>query len=166
MVLPGLGPDSMLFPFGYRQAAKILHATVRKTHAVTMPANQAVRWKDLRSGMACHLLKSGWTRDEVNARLGHTPHSSALDAYINFLALDRDKPKQRLLQTQTEGLQEELFESRRTAQLASERLHREEQDNRLLRDALAATRSDIDQLRHLVESLVGDRAAPSLRHVG
>jgi len=50
-------------------------------------------WKDLRSGMACHLLRSGWSRDEVNARLGHTAYSAALNAYINYLGLDRGHAK-------------------------------------------------------------------------
>jgi hypothetical protein len=55
-----------------------------------------VRWKDLRSGMACHLLRNGWTSDEVNARLGHAPNSAALNCYINFMALSRDDPKHRM----------------------------------------------------------------------
>ncbi|MEX2220124.1 MAG: hypothetical protein WD749_15345 [Phycisphaerales bacterium] len=99
LVLMGLAPNDLVFPCGYRAAAKFLGNAVRRTRAVTMPNSDPVRWKDLRSGMACHLLRCGWTRDEVNARLGHTPHSDALDAYINFLALDREAPKQRMLES-------------------------------------------------------------------
>jgi len=95
-VLGYLQPDDRLFTFGYRSAAKLLKNAVIQTNAVTMPNQQPVRWKDFRSGMACHLLRNGWTRDEVNARLGHTPNSDALNAYINFMALDREGPKQRL----------------------------------------------------------------------
>ncbi len=98
-LLPGLAPDERFFPFGYRYAGKVLDAIVERTKASTQPTDAPVRWKDLRSGMACHLLRSGWSLDEVNARLGHTPHSDALDAYVNFLALDREKPKERMHRT-------------------------------------------------------------------
>ena len=30
--------------------------------------------------------------------LGHTPHSTALNAYINYLAIDRERPKKRLFE--------------------------------------------------------------------
>ena len=96
MVLNGLGKDDPIFPFGYRQALKLMHAAVKKSGARCMPNGEPVRWKDLRSGMACHLLRSGWSRDEVNARLGHRPSSDTLDAYINYLALDRHRPKKKL----------------------------------------------------------------------
>jgi hypothetical protein len=96
-VLAGLGPSDLLFPMGYASAAKFLRFAVRRSRATTMPDAQPVRWKDLRSGMACHLLSHGWNREQVNARLGHTPSSDTLDAYINFLALDRAEPKRRML---------------------------------------------------------------------
>jgi len=96
MVLEALGPGDRLFPFEHRAAAKFLAAAVRKSRATTLPNHEPVRWKDLRSGMACHLLRSGWSRDEVNARLGHTPSSGALNAYINFMAIDRSAAKQKL----------------------------------------------------------------------
>lgn len=96
MVLPGLQPHAPIMPIGYRAATKAFRRAVQRAGAVTMPHGDPVRWKDLRSGMACHLLKNGWSRDEVNARLGHTPRSGALDAYINYLALDRQESKHRL----------------------------------------------------------------------
>ena len=95
-VLRSMQPGERLFPFGYCGATKMFRAAVRRSGATTMPNGQIVRWKDLRSGMACHLLRMGWTTDEVNARLGHTPRSEALDAYINFLALSRPQPRQRV----------------------------------------------------------------------
>ncbi|MCC6227736.1 MAG: hypothetical protein IT432_00740 [Phycisphaerales bacterium] len=97
IVLSRLAPQDRLFTFGYRRSAEILKEAAVRSGATTMPHALPVRWKDLRSGMACHLLRHGLTRDEVNARLGHTPHSAALDAYINHMALDRDQAKQRLL---------------------------------------------------------------------
>jgi hypothetical protein len=97
LVLDRLRPGEPLFPFGYRQALELFTSAVRKSKATSMPFKEPVRWKDLRSGMACHLLRHGLTREQVNARLGHTPSSDTLDAYINFLALDRTGPKRRLL---------------------------------------------------------------------
>lgn len=101
-----LHADERLFTFGYRYATKVLEAAVARSAATTEPLAAPVRWKDLRSGMACHLLRLGWTRDEVNARLGHTPHSAVLDAYINSLALDREGPKARMFRagSQSTGL--------------------------------------------------------------
>lgn len=100
LVLPYTRPNEPVFKMGYRSAAKMLTKAVRLSGAKTMPEGGKVRWKDLRSGMACYLLKHGWSRDEVNARLGHTPSSQTLNAYINFLALDRNGPKQRMLERQ------------------------------------------------------------------
>lgn len=97
--LHGLSNEARLFPFGHRYALKVLGTAVASSQATTEPHGQPVRWKDLRSGMACHLLRLGWTRDEVNARLGHTPHSAVLDAYINSLALDREGPKARMFRS-------------------------------------------------------------------
>ncbi len=96
IVLGPLQSHELIFPVGYASATKVLRRAVRRSRATTMPHGAPVRWKDLRSGMACHLLKWGWSRDEVNARLGHTPRSAALDAYINYLALDRQQSKERL----------------------------------------------------------------------
>ncbi len=62
--------DGYLFNSGYRAAAKMLAKAVATSGATSMPHGDPLRWKDLRSGMACHLLRAGWTRDEVNARLG------------------------------------------------------------------------------------------------
>ena len=89
-------PGQRLFRFGYRTALRLMTLAARASGATTQPGQDPVRWKDLRSGMACHLLRMGWTSDEVNARLGHAPNSSALNCYINFLALSRDDPKHRM----------------------------------------------------------------------
>jgi hypothetical protein len=109
-----------------------------------MPYSERPRWKDLRSGMACHLLRAGWTRDEVNSRLGHTPGSRALDAYINFLALDRDRPKQRLAQNLTGA--SDAMESRPTAKGRLPRIQFHDQYLLLVHE-LKQTRRRLDLLR-------------------
>lgn len=168
MVLSSLGPGDAVFTMGHRAAAKVLASAVKKTGATTMPYNEPVRWKDFRSGMACHLLKTGWTRDEVNARLGHTPHSDALSAYINFLALDRDEPKQRLARARTEQLEVALVEAKQRAQLMGDRLQHQSRDFEVLRAEVAHSRLAIEELRRQLGEAVGlvQSAAVKLRHAG
>ena len=60
--------------------------------------------------MACHLLKIGWTRDEINARLGHKPSSPEIDKYITFLAIDRRRAKVKHEETTLIKLKDELEE--------------------------------------------------------
>lgn len=120
--LSGLAETDLLFPYDYANARKMLWRACERTGVKTKPEGQRVRWKDLRSGMACDLLNKGWTRDEVNARLGHTPSSTALDKYINFLALDRHKPKRRIETARVTELETELNDSRRRERQMRERM--------------------------------------------
>lgn len=165
MVLRDLSQTDPVFPFGYRQALKLLHASAKKTGATSMPNRQRVQWKDLRSGMASHLLKSGWTRDEVNARLGHVPHSNAIDAYINFLALDRDAPKRRLHSGQTQQLQSDLATARQQERLAHERLQRQETANEAMRTELLRTQLDVRRLREQVDQLIQSLIGKSVQSI-
>jgi len=102
-------PDK-LFKFGQTAAVLFLKRAVQKSGVRSEPTGQNVTWKDLRSSMACDLLKKGWTRDELNARLGHTPSSRIIDRYINFLALDRSKPKKKLYDGKMSELNAKLEE--------------------------------------------------------
>ena len=70
MVLEGLNEDDLIFQFGYRQAKKIFDSTAKKSGAKCEPNNEKPTWKDLRSGMACHLFSLGWHSDDINLRLG------------------------------------------------------------------------------------------------
>ncbi len=126
MVLAERNTDDKLFDFEYRQALKVMHAVVKKSGATCLPNGDRVSWKDLRSGMACHLLKSGWMREEVDARLGHTPQSKALNAYINYLAIDRERPKKRLFDSSLEEIQNKFEEAQRREKLTTERLQRQQ----------------------------------------
>jgi len=153
IVLESLGAEDRLFPFGHRQALKIIHGVVKRTNATCMPNNDPVRWKDLRSGMACHLLKKGWSREEVDARLGHTPQSKALNAYINYLALARQKPKKRMFDSSLEKVQNELEEAKRREKLSGERLRRVQEENELLRNEFVGTRRSISELQAAIKLL-------------
>ena len=100
-------PDK-LFKFGWKVAEKFFRKAVEKSGVRCMPGGERVTWKDLRSSMACDLLKKGWTTDEVNSRLGHKPSSRIIDRYVSYLALDRHKPKQKVYQGSLKKLETEL----------------------------------------------------------
>jgi len=153
MVLPELENDDEVFPFGYRQAVKLIHNAGRKTGVKCMPDGERVRWKDLRSGMACHLLSMGWQPHEVNLRLGHKPHSDTLNAYINYLAIDRHRPKQKLYKNNLEQTQHKLTEARMRERLAGERNRKQQQQLQAMRSAWEQTMEDVRELRETLELL-------------
>lgn len=136
MILEDLKDEDKLFNFEYRNAKKIFDKGMRLTKIKCKPKGQTPTWKDLRSSMACYLLKSGWTSDEVNSRLGHKPSSRELDKYINHLALNRHSPKKRLYDNTLEELKMKLEEKEKLEKLNASRLENqkrqlEEQEERL-----------------------------------
>ncbi|GAI91946.1 unnamed protein product, partial [marine sediment metagenome] len=106
------------------QAKKFLDRVVRLTKIKCKPKGQRVTWKDLRSSMACYLLKEGWTSDEVNSRLGHRPSSTELDKYINFSALDKREPKKKIYESNLRKIEAELENSRELSKLQTSRLEK------------------------------------------
>lgn len=121
-ILKDYNDDDLLFNFGYRSAKKIIDRAVERANARCKPNGEKVTWKDLRSGMACNLLKKGWTTDEVNSRLGHKPSSDEIDKYINFLALDMHRPKKKVEEFKTKRLEKELEEMKEREKLYSSRM--------------------------------------------
>lgn len=95
--------------------------------------------------MACDLLKKGWTTDEVNSRLGHRPSSRELDKYVNFLALDRHKPKKKLFDNQLQSVLQELEEMKAREKLKSTR------DIDIL-NTIDSLKLEIDELKKEVRS--------------
>ena len=160
-VLGQTASGARLFEFGYRQAKKVLSAAVKKTGAATQPDQRSVTWKDFRSGMACHLLKVGWTVDEVNARLGHAPHSSEIDRYINYLALDRERPKRKVREHTMALLEGDLRAVRRREKLMADRLRRYEAERRDLRREVTRAAGDISRLQQTVAALSDRRSSSS-----
>ena len=154
VVLADLKDEDQIFLFGHRQALKVFKAAAKKAGAECMPAKTQPSWKDLRSGMACHLLKSGWSRDEVNARLGHKPSSKELDAYVNYLAIDRHKPKNRLRLHSLQRIQDQLEEAKQQRQLFAARFKRQAEENEVLRTELARTQEAIREIKERVSGLI------------
>ncbi len=134
--------EDNLFHFGHRNALKFLDKAVKKANAQCIPQGQKVSWKDFRSSMACHLLKIGWTTDEIKARLGHSPSSKMLDKYVNYLAIGRHKPKVKIQESQIAQISEELekikyrerLQQRRNERMVLELAH---QDKKLINFAIA-----------------------------
>lgn len=122
MLLQDKLDDDKLFGFEYRQALKFITLSVRKAGARCQPKGQWVTWKDLRSSMACDLLKKGWTTDEIKARLGHKPSSRVLDKYVNYLAIGRHEAKKKLNDADIRTLREELEGSRGREKLLAMRM--------------------------------------------
>jgi hypothetical protein len=113
--------EDRLFKFGMKYACIFLRRAVEKSNTRCLPAGQVVTWKDLRSSMACDLLKKGWSHDEVNARLGHKPSSRIIDRYINYLALDRQKPKAKVYQSNLRKMEFEIEKQKDITKLVTMR---------------------------------------------
>jgi hypothetical protein len=122
IVLRDLKEDELVFKFGYGMAKKFFERAIRITKIKTKPKGLKPTWKDLRSGMACHLLKIGWHTDEINERLGHSPSSQELNKYINFLALDKHEPKKRIFDNDIQRLKEDVEEFKNNLKLKDIRI--------------------------------------------
>lgn len=76
---------------------------------------------DVRSSMACDLLSKGWTTDEVNQRLGHRLSSREIDKYVNWLSLDRHKPKKRFHENHVRVFEQQVAILQESEKLARQR---------------------------------------------
>ena len=121
--LNGIDDGDYLFKFNYGSAKKIIDRAVERAEIKCTPDSEKVTWKDLRSGMACDLLSKGWTTDEVNARLGHKPSSDEIDVYVNFLAIDRHRPKKKVEEFKIKELKQELESLKEREKLNSMRMN-------------------------------------------
>ena len=121
-------PNDLIFGFEKRQASKIFDNAVKKTGIKVIPSGNKPTWKDLRSSMACHLLKHGWHSDEINLRLGHRISSRELDVYVSYLAANKKMPKKKLFQSNLEEVQDELEETKRREKLTGQRMERQEEE--------------------------------------
>jgi len=52
--------NDFVFTFKYRQALQIFDSAVKRSGVKCEPHKEKPSWKDLRSGMACHLFEQGW----------------------------------------------------------------------------------------------------------
>tara|TARA_Y100000310_G_scaffold79653_1_gene76289 strand:+ start:106 stop:1371 length:1266 start_codon:yes stop_codon:yes gene_type:complete len=133
--------NDKIFSFEKRQASKVFDSAVKKTGVRVIPTGEKPTWKDLRSGMACHLFTKGWRSDDINLRLGHKISSRELDVYVSYLAANKKMPKKQLFHSNLEEIQDDLDESVRREKLQGQRhertneeLHNTQQELRALQD--------------------------------
>jgi len=138
--------EDKLFKFGFVASKLFLKRAVEKSNVRCQPEGQKVTWKDLRSSMACDLLKKGWTRDEVNARLGHKPSSRIIDRYINFLALDRNKPKKKVYDSSLKKVESELEETRDLTKLQAERIKKQKDELEIMKNKMFVMEKSVEEL--------------------
>ncbi|MFH1585934.1 MAG: hypothetical protein ABIB79_04155 [archaeon] len=122
-----------LFKFGWKVAETFFRRAVERSGVRCMPGGERVTWKDLRSSMACDLLKKGWTCDEVNSRLGHKPSSRIIDRYVSYLALDRTRAKKKVYEGSLKKLEIDLEKQKEYNKLQALRMENMQRDNEQLR---------------------------------
>lgn len=132
--------DDYLFDFGQKQAEKIFRRVVEKSGVVCKPKGETPTIKDIRSSMACHLLKEGWSVDEVKGRMGHKPSSQVIDKYASYLALDKGKPKKKIYESNLAKVNLKLEETQQREKLQSMRLEE--------------TKKQVEQLSKMLEQVM------------
>ena len=160
MVLENLENDDLLFSFGYRQAAKIFGNAVKKSGARCEPNGERPSWKDLRSGMACHLFSMGWHSDDINLRLGHSISSRELDVYLNYMAHNRERSKKVLYNNSLEDVKNDLEEARQREKLLMSRMERQKKEVKAQRKRmvkLEKTITDMKKFGNVVSRLFEER---------
>lgn len=157
-VLEGLTPDERIFKFGYRNVVKIFQSAVRVSGAVAAPNDDKPKLKDLRSGMACHLLRSGWTTDEVKARLGHSPSSKMIDRYVTYLAIGRDGAKRKLENASIQELRAQIQQFEQREKLArKQNEERQQEQSRMM--------EEIQKLKELISMTSDDLTEKVLQKI-
>ncbi len=122
LVLKDKGEEDPLFDFGVKQVEKVFNRAIRITSVKVMPEGLKPQLKDIRSSMACHLLKCGWSTDEVKARLGHKPSSTVIDVYASYLALEKHKPKKKIYNNDLQQVREDLERIKQQGKLKTRKI--------------------------------------------
>ncbi|MCK4999264.1 MAG: hypothetical protein KAS23_07010, partial [Anaerohalosphaera sp.] len=117
--------DDFIFTFKYRQALQIFDSAVKRSGVKCDPHSEKPSWKDLRSGMACHLFGQDWHVEDINLRLGHSPQSKWLDSYINYLAVNRKRAKKVHYNNNLQDIKGELEESRLREKFLANKLEKQ-----------------------------------------
>ncbi len=156
--------NDLIFSFEKRQAAKIFDIATKKSGIKVIPTGDKPTWKDIRSSMACHLLKHGWHSDEINLRLGHRISSRELDVYVSYLAANKKMPKKKLFQSNLEEIHDELDESKRREKLQGQRMEAMQEDAERDRKERKSMREEIEELKQAIR-LMTNETTPILKVV-
>jgi len=128
--------NDYLFTFKYRQALQIFSSVVKRSGVKCEPNGEKPSWKDLRSGMACHLFNQGWHIEDINLRLGHTPQSKWINSYINYLAINRKNVVKKHYNNSLDEIKLELENSKAREKQLSHRLENQGQQLTSLKDEI------------------------------
>ncbi len=161
IVLSSLGDNDYLFNFGHRQALKFLNKATKKCKAKCISTGDRPTWKDFRSSMACHLLNTGWTTDEIKARLGHSPSSRALDKYVSYFAIDRHRPKKKVSAGKISRLVEQVEEMKQRERINLKRFDAQNTELSEVKSKLQELTSGGGILRMLQNSIAKERGHSS-----
>jgi integrase len=110
LVLQGKEGEETIFEFDKPALVKVWKRAIEKTKVRCEPDKQIPTIKDIRSGMACHLLEKDWTTDEIKSRLGHKPSSSVIDKYVNYKAKGKQRTRTKIRTYEVESLKQEIEE--------------------------------------------------------
>lgn len=124
--------EDYLFTFKYRQALQLFDSVVQRSGVKCEPNNEKPSWKDLRSGMACHLFEQGWHVEDINLRLGHSPQSRWLDSYINYLAINRKRAQKVHYRNNLQDLRMELEESKKREKMLAHKMKKQDEKIELM----------------------------------
>lgn len=120
--------EDNVFRFGYRQALYLFTSVVKKVGAKCEPTGNPPSWTHMRKGMACNLHLKGWSVEDINLRLGHSPTSRWFDSYVNYLAVNRKRVIKSHYIGNLEEVKNELEESKQREKLSNQRLERLKED--------------------------------------
>jgi integrase len=109
--LEKLRDSDLLFNFEPHGIYRALMRLNEKYDFRVKPTGDQVSIKDFRSSCATHLLKQGWTTDEVKARLGHAPSSDEIDKYVNYLGLHQERRREQDVKIDFNNYKEKYEES-------------------------------------------------------
>ncbi len=144
--------DDYLFGFGQKQAEQLLRRIVEITDVRCQSNGECPSLKDLRSSMACHLLREGRSMDEVKARMGHTPSSRVIDEYVTYLVLNKHRPEQRMYENDLKKAQAELKELRDKERRYEAWIENQRRDVRELKDPMHVYLATLKQLEEMRSS--------------
>ena len=120
--LQGKDPEDKLFDIAKPQMEKVFRRVVGLSGIRCQPDGQIPTIKDIRSGMACHLLDKDWTTDEIKSRLGHAPSSTVIDRYVNYKAKKKDRSRKKIKSFEIQKLKDEIKNLQDGARLHGRRM--------------------------------------------
>jgi len=145
--LQGKWDEERIFNFDKPALVKVWNRAIEKSKIKCEPDKQKPTLKDIRSGMACHLLEKDWTTDEIKDRLGHKPSSTVIDKYVNYKAKNKKKTTKKIRVFEVERLKENIQEIQAREKLKDRRIAELQDDVKLLHSNIITILKDIQKIK-------------------